>query len=85
MSHAIIIRCTLFASLKLLFIIILCSVFAVLWRIKYLYKVDLFDDDDVCLTSLFHACTGRTVAPLQLPISQSFQPHHQTSTYVVKY
>jgi len=33
-----------------------------------------YDDDDVSLTSLFHACTGRTVAPLQLPDSQSFQP-----------
>jgi len=33
------------------------------------------DDDDVSLTPLFHACTGRTVAPLQLPDSQSFQPH----------
>jgi len=32
----------------------------------------LNDDDDVSLTSLFHACTGRTVAPLQLPDSQSF-------------
>jgi len=43
------------------------------------------DDDDVSLTSVFHACTGRTVAPLQLPDSQSFQPHHQTSTSVFKY
>jgi len=43
------------------------------------------DDYDVSLMSLFHACTGQTVAPLQLPVSQSFQPHHQTSTSVFKY
>jgi len=43
------------------------------------------EDDDVSLTSLFHASTGRTVANLQLPDSQSFQPHHQTSTSVFKY
>jgi len=45
----------------------------------------MHDDDDVSLTSLFHAYTGRTVAPLQLPDNQSFQPHHQTSTSVFKY
>jgi len=54
-----------------------CIIFAS----KYTYD----DDDDVSLTSLFHACTGRTLAPLQLPDSQSFQPHHQTSTSVFKY
>jgi len=42
-------------------------------------------DNDVSLTSLFHVCTGRMVAPLQLPDSQSFQPRHQTSTFVFKY
>jgi len=41
----------------------------------YIFKCSFYDDDDdddVSLTSLFHACTGRTVAPLQLPDSQSF-------------
>jgi len=49
------------------------------------YNVLNVNNDDVSLTSLFHAYTGRTVVPLQLPDSQSFQPHHQTSTSVFKY
>jgi len=52
---------------------------------KFMIYFSLYVYDDVSLTSLFYACTGRTVAPLQLPDSQSFQPHHQTSISVFNY